>query len=142
MERADYERLIHIRDYCREIRKTLQRYGAAFQNYEADSDYQRSLAFSILQIGELASHLSEDFRKSTASAIQWSPIRGMRNVVVHGYEGVDHMVIWETATIDIPVLEKFCDKQIQSVKSQDMAENTKHILRECPHPEPDDGLEL
>ena len=118
MERFDYERLLRIRDYCSEIAETVHRYGTSYETYLSDLDYQKSLAFSILQIGELAGHLSEEFRKETAEMVQWSPIRGMRNIVVHGYGNIDHRTLWDTAVIDIPVLKKFCDNRIEEQKGK------------------------
>lgn len=54
MMSPDLQRIQHIRDYCEEIRKTIERYGDDFAVFDQDPDYQRSIAFSILQIGELA----------------------------------------------------------------------------------------
>ena len=50
----DLQRIQHILDYCNEIEKTIRRYGESFEFFDQDADYQRSIAFSILQIGELA----------------------------------------------------------------------------------------
>lgn len=35
-------------------KKTVERYGRSFQIFDQYADYQRSIAFSILQIGELS----------------------------------------------------------------------------------------
>ncbi len=78
-----------------------------------DGDYQRSIAFSILQIGELGGSLSEAYRKETCNRIQWGPIKGMRNMVAHSYGSMSREIIWETATMDIPVLLNFCEEQLK-----------------------------
>ena len=44
----DLQRIQHIRDYCAEIEKTVQRYGKSFAIFDADADYQRSVSFCIL----------------------------------------------------------------------------------------------
>ncbi len=108
----DIQKLEHIRDYCSEISKTIMRYGASFEIFDNDPDYQRSVSFCILQIGELSSKLSSEFRQNTAGSIQWGPIKGMRNLVVHSYSSMSRDIIWETAITDIPVLKDFCEKQI------------------------------
>ena len=54
MMSPDLRRIKHIRDYCIAIGKTIQRYGNSFDIYAADADFQRSVSFSILQIGELS----------------------------------------------------------------------------------------
>ena len=85
MQSPDCQRLAHILDYCVEIEKTIARYGADFFAFDHDADYQRSISFSILQIGELSGKLSAEFRTATAGRIQWGPIKGMRNLVAHSY---------------------------------------------------------
>lgn len=79
----DLQRIQHILDYCRAIEKTVQRYGNRFEIFDQDEDFQRSISFSILQIGELSGGLSEEYRKKTSNRVQWGPIKGMRNMVAH-----------------------------------------------------------
>lgn len=86
----------------------------SFKKFDTDADYQRSISFSILQIGELSGGLSADDRKETANRVQWGPIKGMRNLVAHNYGNMSREIIWETATVDIPVLEAFCNEQLKS----------------------------
>ena len=38
-------------------KKTVERYGKSFEIFDQDADYRRSIAFSILQIGELSGDL-------------------------------------------------------------------------------------
>lgn len=109
----DLQRLKHIRDYCTEIEKTIGRYGDSFEVFDQDADYQRSISFSILQIGELSGGLSAEYRQSTADRIQWGPIKGMRNLVAHSYGNMSRDIIWETAITDIPVLKQFCEEQLR-----------------------------
>ena len=108
----DLQRIQHIRDYCAEIEKTVQRYGKSFAIFDADADYQRSVSFCILQIGELGSKLSPEFREATADRVQWGPIKGMRNLVAHSSGSMSRDVIWETAVTDIPALKAFCEEQM------------------------------
>ena len=58
MMSPDLQRVKHIRDYCVEVEKTIARYGASFEIFDQDADYQRSVSFCILQIGELSGGLS------------------------------------------------------------------------------------
>ena len=108
----DLQRIKHIRDYCTEIEKTVTRYGRAFAIFDSDPDYQRSVSFSILQIGELSGGLSQEYRQATADRVQWGPIKGMRNLVAHNYGSMSREIIWETATTDIPALRRFCEEQL------------------------------
>ena len=113
----DLQRIKHIRDYCTEIEKTVTRYGRAFAIFDSDPDYQRSVSFSILQIGELSGGLSQEYRQATADRVQWGPIKGMRNLVAHNYGSMSREIIWETAIADIPVLCEFCEQQLQAFQN-------------------------
>ena len=90
------------------------RYGRAFTIFDSDPDYQRSVSFSILQIGELSGGLTQEYRQATADRVQWGPIKGMRNLVAHNYGSMSREIIWETATTDIPALKRFCEEQLAS----------------------------
>ena len=114
MTQPDLQRIAHIRDYCEEIQKTVERYGSTFEAFDSDPDYQRSVSFSILQIGELSGGLSDEFRKATANRVQWGPMKGMRNLVAHNYGNMSREIIWETATTDIPALKNFCDELLEA----------------------------
>lgn len=121
MMSPDLQRIEHIRFYCDEIQKTIARYGNSFELYSQDHDYQRSISFSILQIGELSGHLSQEFRQATADRVQWGPMKGMRNLVAHNYGSMSQDVIGETATTDIPVLAQFCEEQLEKAQIQEQA---------------------
>lgn len=53
MQQADRQRLTHIYEYCVSIEKAIQRFGSDFQSFDCDEDFQHSLSFCLLQIGEL-----------------------------------------------------------------------------------------
>ena len=91
---------------------TIARYGNSFDIFNHDPDYQRSVSFCILQIGELSGGLSQEYRQSTAKYVQWGPIKGMRNLVAHNYGSMSRDIIWETASVDIPALKNFCEEQL------------------------------
>ena len=112
MQPSDRQRIARIRDYCMEIGRTIARYGNSYAVFDADADFQRSISFSILQIGELAHGLSEGYRKETVKRVPWGPIIGMRNMVAHSYGSMSREVIWETATRDVPILRQFCEEQL------------------------------
>ena len=69
--------------------------------------------FSILQIGELGSGLSESFKEATQDKIPWSAIRGMRNWMVHNYGNMSREIIWQTVQEDIPLLLEFCKNTLR-----------------------------
>ncbi len=54
-------------------------------------------------IGEAASKISEE-RRSRLPGVPWLEIIGMRNRLVHGYASVDHDILWDVVTSDLPAL--------------------------------------
>ena len=110
----DLQRIKHILHYCAEIEKTVTRYGNEFSVFDTDADYQRSVSFSILQIGELSAHLSEEYKLATSDSVNWAPIKGMRNMVAHSYGSMSREIIWQTVLKDIPVLRQFCEEQLKN----------------------------
>lgn len=71
------------------------------------STYRNAVTMPILQIGELANHLSEEF-KQQHKQIPWNEMRGIRNLMAHQYHSVDFEIIWDTSRADIPALREFC----------------------------------
>ena len=69
----------------------------------------------ILQIGELAGHLSPEFR-AAHSEMPWNEIRAMRNIVAHAYGSVSTQMTWETIEQDIPALKRFCENMLRERK--------------------------
>lgn len=54
-------------------------------------------------IGESVAHLSEEFRQIHAD-VPWPDIKGLRNIVVHNYFGIDWEEVWRAADEDVPAL--------------------------------------
>lgn len=71
--------------------------------------YQHAVAMCILEIGELAKHLSEGFLQEHAE-IPWRAICRMRDMYAHHYHRTDPQQLWATVTMDLPVLKAFCDQ--------------------------------
>ena len=112
MADADFQRILHIKKYCRRIANSIERYGHNYNIFIADDDYFDSVSMKIMQIGELAGGLSDEFKDSTKDRIPWGMIRGMRNLFAHTYATMDKEIIWDVATNDIPYLLAFCTKYI------------------------------
>lgn len=52
-------------------------------------------------IGEAAKNISEKDQKNY-STIPWKRMIGLRNIVIHGYFGIDLAIIWEIITRNLP----------------------------------------
>lgn len=62
--------------------------------------------FNLMQIGELAKQQLSDETKEGIKDIPWKQLYGMRNRIVHGYDGVNLTIVWATIKNDIPTLDK------------------------------------
>ena len=38
----------------------------------------------------------------------WAKVKGIRNIIAHGYSELNEKAMWKTAKEDIPVLKKIC----------------------------------
>ncbi len=113
MQLRDRWRLKKILEYCNDIQATVLRLGTSVESFLSSRDFQYSVSFCILQIGELVGALTEEYRELTKNQIRWHEIKAMRNVVVHAYGSINLEIVWEVATADIPRLGQFCKEQLQ-----------------------------
>ncbi len=95
----------HTLEYCA---------GHCFESFMADRMLQEACIFNVLQIGELSKvGLSSTFI-AQYPLIPWKQMYGMRNRLVHDYEGIRLKVIWSTISEDFPVLHE----QLQEILNQ------------------------
>ena len=97
------------------------KYSSKYKNlkdFEADDMCVEATVFNLMQIGELAKSSLSDSFKSEIKNIPWNQIYGLRNRIVHGYEGVDLKIVWDTLNDDLPVLKKEIDNLINENKNQ------------------------
>jgi len=107
----DISTLRHIVTYCEEILESIEKHNLTLDTIKGDTLYKNALAMSILQIGELANILSDEFRKAH-STMPWREIKRMRDKAAHHYWTFDVNILWETVTEDIEPLKIYCDKCI------------------------------
>jgi len=105
--KKDLSILEHIIKYCEEIEETHTKFGDKFDNFKDDKDYFKSISMSLLQIGELANHLSKKFQEKYKS-IPYSGIISLRNIVAHGYGKLKAESIWQISHENTPELQKQC----------------------------------
>lgn len=76
-----------------------------FEEFCNDEKTVDATVFTISQIGELVKNLSTETREKYSN-IEWNMIKGLRNRIVHDYEGINLKAIWYVVNYDIPDLEK------------------------------------
>lgn len=101
MQPEDRVRVLHMI----EAAETALEFVSGRQRADLDSD--RMLLFALVRaievIGEAAGQLSEAARNE-APEIPWPHIVSMRNRLIHAYFDVNHDILWNTATAELPDL--------------------------------------
>jgi len=69
------------------------------------------LCGSLEIVGEAASRVPAEER-SRNSEIPWTEIIGLRNRLIHAYDFVDHDILWQIITIDLPPLVAVLEKTL------------------------------
>jgi uncharacterized protein with HEPN domain len=60
--------------------------------------------FNLSQIGELVKNVDDEYKKEQLG-IPWHQLYGLRNRIVHDYEGVNLKLVWQIIRDDLPSLQ-------------------------------------
>lgn len=101
--------LLSIIKHCNIIEDTKIHFGNNYAEFEENSIYQNAILTPITQIGELVKRLPDEFRQKYTE-IPWRNIAGMRDIVVHSYETIDKLILWNVADKEIYKIKEFCKK--------------------------------
>ena len=100
----DFACLLNMFDSIEKIKQ----YSDSFKNADelyADSKSFDAVMMNFVVIGEMAEKLTEEFKQSSNSQIDWFKIRGFRNIIAHNYFGIDAEEVWQIIKNSIPDLE-------------------------------------
>ena len=113
MKNKEYISLIKMIEY---IDKTIEyTKGHTFDSFCNDSKTVDATVFSISQVGELIKNISNELMLKY-SCIEWKMVKGLRNRIIHDYEGISLKNIWYIINNDIIQLKKDLQKIIVSEK--------------------------
>jgi len=74
------------------------------KTFSENSMMLEACVFCLSQMGELAKVLDDDF-KARHPGIPWVSVASLRNKIVHDYEGVKVLLIWDIIENDLPELK-------------------------------------
>ncbi len=77
--------------------------GKTYSSFSNDSVLVEACVFNLSQLGELCRLIDNDF-SSTHPEVPWKEMYGLRNRIVHDYEGVNLHLVWEIISCDLPEL--------------------------------------
>lgn len=97
---------------CNSIEDRIERYRIDRSVFVEHADLREMVLFLLIQIGELANHLSPQALEAH-SDVPWSDIVGMRHMIVHGYGTIDATWAWTTIAQDVPELKRLCSSILE-----------------------------
>jgi uncharacterized protein with HEPN domain len=97
--------------YLQHIRDSIAHIENFIQGIDEKAFCRNALVYSAVIrqleiIGEAVKNLSADFRKSHKH-IPWKDVAGLRDKLIHGYFGVDNLLVWKICKKEIPELKRF-----------------------------------
>lgn len=75
--------------------------GLTYAEFLADEKTQKAIICQILIMGEATKRTSLEFR-SLHNEIPWSPMAKTRDKLIHDYDQVQLIVLWNTVKKDLP----------------------------------------
>ena len=77
--------------------------GMTFEEFAEDRRTRDAVIRNLMTMGESVRWIPGPIREANP-AVPWTTMRGVRNVVVHEYFGVDDRILWDTVVLDLPPL--------------------------------------
>lgn len=90
--------------------------GYTYEEFIKDNKTVDATVFNISQIGELVKNVSNE-TKNKYTNIEWNMIKGLRNRIIHDYEGINLKSIWYILKNDILELKSELKKILADEKN-------------------------
>lgn len=91
-------------------------HSLGFEAFTASSLVRRGVLHCLAVIGEAAGRL--EAAGANVPALPLRKMKNLRNVIIHNYDGVDLVTIWEIATNELPLIVSALDPFFPERKSQ------------------------
>ena len=79
--------------------------GIDYASFAEDSKLVEACVFNLSQMGELCRSVDDAYALAHPQ-IPWNEMYGLRNRIVHDYEGVNLLLVWQILSEDIPTLHE------------------------------------
>jgi len=113
---GDHARIKHIIDALEEIENYTN--GVDLTEFESNSMRRLATVKQLEIIGEAVSRVSIELTDQFPT-VEWRKIKGLRNILVHEYFGIDAELIWQIVREDLPVFKKEIQKVNLYLTSRD-----------------------
>ena len=109
----------YVRDILEEIQLIIQfTQDITFDDFLGDRKTQRAIEKCLGNMGEASKRIPDSIRKKYQE-IPFKQMSQMREIVVHDYDGINYMIIWETVTKEIPPLEEKMESLLRALKYEE-----------------------
>ena len=102
MSSKDALLLQKMQKYCSDAIKYSA--GLAYEGFVQNELYLTFSVFALSQLGELSTKATPNLQQRFPQ-IPWQAMRGVRNRIVHDYDGIQFHTLWAVLTENIPVLQ-------------------------------------
>ena len=87
--------------------------GMTFEEFQVDQRTKDAVVRNLMTMGESVRWIP-DVVLSAHPEVPWRTMRGVRNVVVHEYFGIDDAILWQTVRGDLPPLAPLLEDVLAS----------------------------
>lgn len=89
-----------------ELVRKIERYVArhSYEDFVDDEMLVEACVFNLAQLGEMSHKISDEYVELHPE-LAWNELYGLRNRLVHDYQGVNLNLVWEIIMDDLPGLE-------------------------------------
>jgi len=96
-------------DFIKDITDSINDIGIFVKGFDFDMFCEdRKTVYAVIRaieiIGEAVKNIPDTIRKENPD-IPWKQLAGMRDKLIHGYFGVDIIILWKAATEELPKLK-------------------------------------
>ena len=110
--------LFYLEDVVESARK-IRRYteGLTFAEFRSQDIIVDAVVRNLEIIGEAAKHLPAEAR-TLMPDVDWAKAAGFRDVIAHGYFGLDLHVIWDVVQTKIPLISQSVEQVLHQFRDR------------------------
>ena len=109
-------------DYLNDISDAIKKIeifikGLEFDDFKKDDKTKFAVIRALEIIGEATKNIPDEIRNKHPK-IPWKDMAGMRDVLIHGYFGVDEEIVWLTIKEKIPEIKPKIESIIKKLSDE------------------------
>jgi uncharacterized protein with HEPN domain len=113
---ADRSSILRLADMIEAMERIRSVIGSiSLEEFEQRWEHQWLVQRGVLIISEASRHLGAEV-KARHPEIPWAKVAGIGSVLRHDYERIAADVVWKLATVDLPILEAACRRELARTK--------------------------